>query len=321
MSFARISGTGSYLPERIWTNKDLEDRLDTTDEWIVERTGIKQRHIAADHETASSMAEKAARNALEAAGLTSHDLDLIVVGTCTPDKVFPSTACLLQKRLEARAIPAFDIQAACSGFLYGLDIANQYIKAGTAKHVLVVGVELMSRVVDWSDRRSCILFGDGAGAAIISVTQDEPGLLSLHLGADGSNPEMLNLPFALPHQGEVGKPMTVNMQGNDVFKFAVNTLGKLIKHELEYLAKHKLKLDWLVPHQANLRIIDAVAKKVNMPREQVIITVAEQANTSSASIPLALDTAIRDGRIKRGHLVLLEAFGAGFTWGSALVRY
>jgi len=317
---ARIAGTGSYLPEKAVTNEELEQQLDTSDEWISGRTGIKKRHIAASNETASSMAEIAARAAIEAAGLTSHDLDLILVATCTPDKIFPSVACLLQARLAARFIPAFDIQAACSGFVYGLDIARQYIKAGAAKHVLIVGVELMSRILDWSDRRTCILFGDGAGAVVVSAS-DEEGILSVHLGADGSNPELLNLPIALPHQAGVGVSMTVNMSGHDVFKFAVNTLGRMIKKEMDYMEEHGLKLDWLVPHQANLRIIDAAAKKLGLSMDQVIVTIGEHANTSSASIPLALDTAIRDGRIHRGQVLLLEAFGAGFTWGSALVRY
>lgn len=316
----KIVGTGSYLPERVLTNVELEKELDTTDEWITGRTGIKRRHVAASNETASSMAEIAARSALQAAGLTSHDIDLIVVATCTPDNVFPSVACLLQKRLGARLIPAFDIQAACSGFIYGLDIATQFIKAGSAKHVLVVGVELMSRIVDWSDRRTCILFGDGCGAVVVSAS-DEQGILSIHTGADGSNPELLNLPIALPHQAGIGTPMTVNMSGHDVFKFAVNTLGRMIKKEMEYMAEHNLQLDWLVPHQANLRIIEAAAKKLGLSMDRVILTIEDHANTSGASIPLALDTAIRDGRISRGQIILLEAFGAGFTWGSALIRY
>lgn len=318
--YAKISGTGSYLPEKIVTNKELEESLQTTDEWISERTGIKQRHVAADHETASSMAEIAARRAMEVANISSQELDLIIVATCTPDMIFPSTACLLQARLGARHIPAFDIQAACSGFVYALDIANNYIRSGAAKHILIVGAELLTRVVDWKDRRTAVLFGDGAGAAVIS-SSDEPGIMSIKLGADGSKPELLCLPIALPNQGGVETPMTIQMSGHDVFKFAVNILDSMVREEIGYLSDHHLKLDWLVPHQANMRIILGAAKKIKISPEQVVKTVATHANTSGASIPLALDTAIKAGQIQRGQLLLLEAFGAGFTWGSAIIRY
>ena len=317
--YASISGTGSYLPAQILTNQDLEKRLDTSDAWITKRTGIKRRHIAAPDETCSSMAEMAARQALEKAGLTSQDLDLIIVATCTPDKLFPSTACLLQKRLGARFVPAFDIEAACSGFIYALDIARKYIETGAIKHALVVGAELMSRVIDWSDRRSCILFGDGSGAVVLSASE-QPGILSIHLGANGSNPEWLHCPIPI-HADAKDLPMTVTMSGNEVYKFAVSTLEQMVRQEMDFMAEQGIKLDWLVPHQANLRIIDAAAKRLGLPPEQVITTIADHANTSGASIPIALDTAISEGKIKRGQVLLFEAFGAGFTWGSAVVRY
>ncbi len=321
--YSALLGTGSYLPERILTNEEISRTVDTTHEWIMERTGIAERRIAGPGETASSMGEMASLMALEAAGLVPEDIDLIIVGTGTPDRVFPSTACLLQHRLGIRQCAAFDVQAACSGFIFALSVADQYIRAGTARRVLVVGSELNSKLVDWSDRSTCILFGDGAGAAILGVSE-RPGLLSTHIHSDGQYQDLLYVPNSMvtgdSKMGEDDTPY-IKMQGNEVFKVAVNTLGRIVDETLEANGLQKTDVDWLVPHQANIRIITATAKKLKMPMEQVVVTVERQGNTSAASIPLALDEAIRDGRIQRGQTVLMEAFGGGFAWGSALLVY
>jgi len=320
--YSRITGTGSYLPEKILTNHDLEKMVDTSDEWITERTGIKKRHIAADGETTCDLAERAARLAIEAAGINHKDIDLIVVATTTPDRIFPSTACLLQERLDIHGCAAFDVQAVCTGFVYALSVADKFIKTGDAKCALVVGAETLSRIINWKDRSTCVLFGDGAGAVVLQAS-DEPGILSTHLHADGSYKELLTVPAGISENTDAfmrGEGLIV-MQGNEVFKMAVNTLGRIVD---ETLAKNKLKksdVNWLVPHQANIRIIGATAKKLKMNMDHVVVTVDEHGNTSAASIPLALDCAVRDNRIKRGETLLLEAFGGGFTWGSALLKY
>ncbi len=322
MTYSRIAGTGSYLPEKVVTNKDLEKTMDTSDEWIRERTGIKRRHIAADNEKCSDMALAAARQAIDMAGIEATDIDLIIVGTVTPDKVFPSTACILQRRLGIRGCPALDIQAACSGFIYAMDLARRQIETGGATTALVLGSETLSKVTNWEDRSTAVLFGDGAGAVILQAA-DEPGVIATHIHSDGEFEDLLEIPWGI--SGGYDKVLAgeahIQMQGNAVFRKAVGTLGSMAQETLDDHGVDKHDLDWLVPHQANLRIISAAAKKVDLPMERVVVTVDEHANTSSASIPLALDTAVRDGRIQRGQLLLFEAFGAGFTWGSALVRF
>jgi 3-oxoacyl-[acyl-carrier-protein] synthase-3 len=322
MTHSRIAGTGSYLPEKVVTNKDLEKSIDTTDEWIQERTGICRRHIAAEGESCSDMALAAAHKAIEMAGIDVSDIDLIVIGTTTPDKVFPSTACIVQRRLDLHGFAAFDVQAVCSGFVYALDIANRMIVTGAAKTALVIGSETLSRIVNWDDRGTAVLFGDGAGAVILEAT-DEPGIISTHIHADGAFEDLLEVPYGISNGYDMVKAEKafIQMQGNAVFRKAVGTLGSMARETLDGSGVDKHDLDWLVPHQANLRIISAAAKKLDLPMERVVVTVDEHANTSSASIPLALDTAVRDGRIQRGQLLLFEAFGAGFTWGSALVRF
>ncbi|MCM0612108.1 ketoacyl-ACP synthase III [Marinobacter sediminum] len=322
MTFARITGTGSYLPDNIVTNKDLEKMVDTTDQWIRERTGIEQRHIAVEGQTTVDLAEHAARNAIEAAGIDARDIDLIVFATSTPDKIFPSSACILQARLGIHGCPAFDIQAVCSGFVYALATAEKFIKTGTSKKALVIGAEVFSRIINWEDRGTCVLFGDGAGAVILEA-DNETGILSTHIHADGQYEELLQVPCGIADgydQVKAGRAF-VEMKGNEVFKVAVNTLGKIVDETLAANQMEKSDIDWLVPHQANLRIISATAKKLNMSMDQVVVTVQEHGNTSAASIPLALDAAVRDGRIKRNEVIMLEAFGGGFTWGSALLRY
>ncbi len=322
MSNARIIGTGGYLPKRIMSNKELEEIVDTSDEWIRERSGIKRRRIAADDEKTSDMALAAANNALAAAAIDVTDIDLIVVATTTADKVFPSTACIVQRRLGLEKIPAFDINAACSGFIYALDVANRFIRTGGATTVLVIGAEIYSRILDWTDRTTCVLFGDGAGAVILQAT-DEEGIISTHIHSDGKHEELLHVPAGVSsgYADVTVEAAYIQMKGNEVFRKAVSTLGAIAKETLLENGFEQNDLDWLVPHQANRRIISAAAKKLGLPMERVIVTVDEHANTSSASIPLALDVAVRDGRIQRGDLLLFEAFGAGFTWGSALVRY
>ncbi len=317
MTYSRIAGTGSYLPEKILTNADLEKMVDTTDEWIVARTGIKERHIAADNEFTSDLAAHAARRAIESAGIAAKDVDLIIVATTTPDRIFPSTACLLQGKLGIAGCPAFDIQAVCSGFVYALTTADQFIKSGAAKCALVVGAETISRITDWTDRGNCILWGDGAGAVIVTASE-EPGIISTHLHADGSYAELLNVTGGI--SDPACKP-TIQMEGNAVFKVAVNTLDAIVDETLGANGMDKAHVDWLVPHQANIRIIQATAKKLGMDMERVVLTVDRHGNTSAASIPLALDVAVRDGRIKRGETILMEAFGGGFTWGSVLLKY
>lgn len=319
--WANVIGTGGYLPETIKTNHELSEIVDTTDSWIIERTGIKSRHIAADDETASSMAEHASRQAIEMAGINVQEIDLIIVATATPDRVYPSTACLLQNRLEIQNCVGFDVQAACSGAIFALSIADQYIKTGFAKKVLVVGSEVCSRIVDWTDRSTCILFGDGAGAVLLSAS-DQPGILATHIHTDGSYEDLLYCPnpqvAAVANQGEAAY---IQMRGNEVFKVAVNTLGRIVDETLEANGLQQSDIDWLVPHQANTRIIAATAKKLGMNMDQVILTLENQGNTSSASVLLAFNQGVRDGRIQRGQTVLMEAFGAGFTWGSALLKY
>ena len=318
MKRAVVLSTGAYLPKRCVTNRDLESMVDTTHEWIMERTGIERRHIAADNEDAVSMAEIAANRALEAAGLTANDIDMIIVSTTTPTLVFPGTACLLQQRLKISGCAAFDLNAsACAGFMYAFSIADQYIRAGTYKNILVIGSEVMSRIIDWSDRTICVLFGDGAGAVILSQS-DQPGVLSTHLHADGNYKDVLYLKQANRKEPQFEN---IKMQGNSLFKLAVNTLGNLFDETLAANQLPKSAIDWLVPHQANLRIIDAMARKLELAHDRVTVTLAEQGNTSSASIPLALDQAIRDGRIKRGQILMMEGFGGGLAWGSALVKY
>ncbi|MGY6554629.1 MAG: beta-ketoacyl-ACP synthase III [Wenzhouxiangella sp.] len=320
--YSRICGTGSYLPERILTNKDLEALVDTSDDWIRDRTGISERRIAADGQTTCDLAEQAARAALEAAQIKPSEIDLLIVGTTTPDVVFPSTACLLQRRLGAGECPAFDVNAACSGFIYGLSIADQFIRAGNAQRVLVVGAETLTRMLDWSDRSTCVLFGDGAGAAVL-VADKTPGILSTHIHANGEYSDLLKVDVGVSRgfKAEPRGGLSVRMSGNEVFKVAVNTLGRIVDETLEANQLDKGDLDWLIPHQANLRIIKATAKKLQMSMDQVIVTVDKHGNTSAASVPLALDVAVRSGRVRRGDKLLLEAFGGGFTWGSALVVF
>ena len=317
MKYSRIAGTGSYLPEKILTNADLERMVDTTDEWIVTRTGIRERHIVAEGQCTSDLALEAAKNAIVAAAIDLQEIDLIIVATTTPDQVFPSTACLLQKKLGLARCPAFDIQAVCSGFIYAISTADNFIKSGAARCVLVVGAETMSRVTDWSDRSNCILWGDGAGAVILKAN-DEMGIISTHLHADGNYAGMLNIASGVSRQE--GKK-TIHMEGNAVFKVAVNTLDAIVDETLEANGMLKSDIDWLVPHQANIRILQSTAKKLGMGMDKVIVTVDKHGNTSAASVPLALDVAVKDGRIQRGETILMEAFGGGFTWGSVLMKY
>ena len=315
--YSRILGTGSYLPEKILTNADLERMVETTDEWIYTRTGIRERHIAAEGEFTSDLALHAATRALEAANISADDLDMIIVATTTPDRIFPSTACILQRKLGNTGAPAFDVQAVCSGFIYAIATADQFIRSGAARTVLVVGAETMSRVTDWTDRSNCILWGDGAGAVVLGAS-DQPGIISTHLHADGSYAKMLNVPSGV---SECGDDKTIHMEGNAVFKIAVNTLDAIVDETLGANGMQKSDIDWLVPHQANIRILQSTARKLGMEMDRVVVTVDKHGNTSAASVPLALDVAVRDGRIKRGETVLMEAFGGGFTWGSVLFKY
>jgi len=314
MIFSRISGTGSYLPEKILTNAELESMVDTTDEWIVARTGIKERHIAAKGEFTSDLATNAARNAIASAGINASEIDLIIVATTTPDKIFPSVATMVQRKLGIAGCPAFDMQAVCSGFVYALSTADNFIKAGSTKCALVIGADTFSRITDYTDRGNCILWGDGAGAVILQASSEQ-GIISTHLHADGNYETMLHVPR------RTEGPDTVVMEGNPVFKMAVNTLDQIVDETLEANHMQKSDIDWLVPHQANIRILQATAKKLDMAMDRVVVTVDKHGNTSAASIPLALDTAVRDGRIKRGETILMEAFGGGFTWGSALIKF
>lgn len=322
MTYARITGTGGYLPENVMTNHDLEKIVDTTDQWIRERTGIEQRHIAVEGQTTVDLAEVAARRAIEAAGLEPHEIDLIVFATSTPDKIFPSSACILQARLGIHGSPAFDIQAVCTGFIYAMTVAEKFIKTGSSKKALVIGAEVFSRILNWKDRGTCVLFGDGAGAVVLEASE-ETGILSTHIHADGQYENLLWVPYGIGDGYDKVKAgeAFVEMKGNEVFKMAVNTLGRIVDETLAANNMMKSDIDWLVPHQANIRIITATAKKLKMSMDQVIVTVNKHGNTSAASVPLALDVAVRDGRIKKNELLLLEAFGGGFTWGSVLLRF
>ena len=321
--YSRIAGTGRYLPAKILTNADLEKMVDTTDEWIRSRTGISRRHISAPDETTSSMATEAARKAMEMAGVGPAEVDFIGVGTTTPDFVFPNVATLVQANLGIHDTAAFSLEAACSGFVYALSIADKFVRLGEAKCALVIGSECLTRIVDWTDRGTCVLFGDGAGAVILKPSE-EPGILTTIVSADGRYKDLLSFPYGVSSGFDklrAGAPAAIQMKGNEVFKVAVNTLSRLVDQTLEKAGIDRSEIDWLIPHQANLRIIQAAAKKLALPMEQVVVTVQDHGNTSAASIPLALDTAVRDGRIQRGQTLLLETFGGGFTWGSALVRY
>jgi 3-oxoacyl-[acyl-carrier-protein] synthase-3 len=316
---ARIIGTGGYLPERILTNHDLARTVDTSDEWIVSRTGIRQRHIAAEGETASDLALEASRKALAAAGIGPEKLGLIVLATTTPDMIFPSSACILQSKLGVHGFPAFDVQAVCSGFIYALTVADLFVRSEQARYALVVGAEVYSRILDWKDRGTCVLFGDGAGAVVLAASE-QPGILSSRLHADGAYTDILAVPGQVCGGTVQGKPF-VTMEGNAVFRFAVRVLSEVVEETLAAARLDKSAIDWLIPHQANIRIIEATAKKLGLGMERVIVTVDRHANTSAASIPLALDEGVRDGRIRDGQHVLLEAVGGGFTWGAVLVRW
>lgn len=319
MIATRIAGTGHYLPARVVSNDELAKTVATSDEWIRSRTGIAQRHIAAEDETTSDLALAASLPALKAAGLAPKEVDLIIVATTTPDMIFPSTACILQAKLGAHHGPAFDVQAVCAGFVYALTIADKMVATGAARNALVVGAEIYSRILDWSDRGTCVLFGDGAGAVVL-VPSDQPGILASKLHADGAYKDILCVPGQV-HGGKVhGKPF-VHMDGGHVFKFAVKVLAESAQDALKLADLPMSAIDWLIPHQANSRIMDATAKKLHVPPERVVSTVDKHANTSAASIPLALDVAVRDGRIKAGQHVMMVGVGGGFTWGSVLVRW
>jgi 3-oxoacyl-[acyl-carrier-protein] synthase-3 len=322
MIYSKIAGTGRFLPERILTNADLEKMVETSDEWIRTRTGVERRHIAREDETTSDLCVEAAKIAMEAAGVTAADIDLIVVGTTSPDLIFPNIGTLVQQRLGIHGCPAFSIEAACTGFIYALATADKFVRAGEAKCALVIGAEIISKLVDWTDRSTCVLFGDGAGAVIVKPAS-EPGILSCHLGADGQYKDLLYYPVGaskdLHKAGRDGA--RIIMSGHEVFKVAVKTLGNVAEQALAANNISKDDIDWLIPHQANLRIIQATAKRLGLPMERVILTVQDHGNTSAASVPMALDVGVRDGRIQRGQLLLLEAFGGGFTWGSVLLRY
>jgi len=318
VSYARIIGTGSYLPERVLTNGDLEQKVETTDEWIYSRTGIRQRHVAAEGQVASDLALEASRRALASAGIVASDLGLIVVATTTPDMIFPSTACILQAKLGAAGSAAFDVQAVCSGFVYAVATANALMKSGQYRYALVVGAEVYSRILDWNDRTTCVLFGDGAGAVVLAQG-DAPGILSTHLHADGTQAGLLSVPGSICQGQVTGRPF-VSMDGGAVFKFAVRVLDEIVEEALAANGLAKSDIDWLIPHQANIRIIQSTARKLGLGMDKVVVTVDRHANTSAASIPLALDEAVRDGRIRPGQLVLMEGVGGGFTWGAVLVR-
>ncbi len=323
MTYSRIAGTGRYLPERILTNADLEKMVDTSDEWIRTRTGVERRHIAAEGQGTSDLCVEAASCAMEAAGVAPEDVDLVAVGTTTPDLVFPNVGTLVQERLGIHGCPAFSIEAACTGFLYALSMADKFVRSGEAKCALVIGAEVLSRLIDWTDRSTCVLFGDGAGAVVLKPSV-EPGILSCHLGADGQYKELLYYPYGTSKELDkagVASDAKITMSGNEVFKVAVKTLGNVAEEALRANGVSTDEVDWFVPHQANLRIIQATAKRLGLPMEKVVLTVQDHGNTSAGSVPLALDVAVRDGRVQRGQLVLMEAFGGGFTWGSALMRY
>ncbi|SDY05869.1 beta-ketoacyl-ACP synthase III [Nitrosomonas halophila] len=317
--YSRIIGTGGYLPEKILTNQDLESMVDTSDEWIRTRTGITQRHIAAEDQMASDLALEASRKAIAASGIRPNEIDLIIVATTTPDMVFPSTACILQHKLGIANGPAFDVQAVCSGFIYALATADMFVSSGKCRNALVVGTEVYSRIIDWNDRSTCVLFGDGAGAVILTQDQ-QPGILSSHLHANGSYSQILAVPGNISAGKIQGKPF-ITMEGNTVFKFAVKVLEEAVHEALDANQLQPSDIDWLIPHQANIRIISSTAKKLGISPEKVVTTVAQHGNTSAASVPLALDIAVRDGRVQSGHNVVLEGVGGGFTWGSVLIRW
>jgi 3-oxoacyl-[acyl-carrier-protein] synthase-3 len=319
MSYSRIAGTGSYLPATVLTNEDIERRIDTSDEWIFSRTGIRTRRVAAEGEVTSDLGANAARASMMAAGVAASDIDLIVVATTTPDMVFPSTACIVQKKLGITRGAALDVQAVCTGFVYALAIADKFVASGQHQRALVIGTEIFSRLLDWSDRRTCVLFGDGAGAVVLERSES-PGILSTHLHADGEYGDILCVPGAL-HGGAVQGRAFLHMDGQAVFRFAVRALEEVCEETLAHNGLTGADIDWLVPHQANVRIIEATAQKLGLPPERVVMTLEHQGNTSAASVPLALDAAVRDGRIQRGHLVMLEAVGGGMTWGSVLLRW
>lgn len=322
MTYTKIAGTGRYLPEKILTNFDLEKMVDTSDEWIRTRTGVERRHVVRDDETTSDMCVEAAKVAIEDAGVDVTDIDMVLVGTTSPDLIFPNCATLVQHRLGIPACPAIGMEAACTSFIYALTTADKFIKTGESKCALIIGAECISKLVDWTDRNTCVLFGDGAGAVIVKAS-DEPGIIATHLGADGQYKELLYYPVGASK--ELHKAGTdeagITMRGNEVFKVAVKTLGNVATEILEKAGIEIDALDWLIPHQANLRIIQATAKRLKLPMEKVILTVQDHGNTSAASVPMALDVGVRDGRVKRGQLVLMEAFGGGFTWGSVLMRF
>lgn len=319
MSYARITGTGSYLPERIVTNSELETRIDTSDEWIVSRTGIEARHVASEDEMTSDLALHACQAAMQSAGISAEDVDLIVVATTTPDMVFPSTACLLQAKLGVNQGAAFDVQAVCTGFIYALGVADKLVACGQHRCALVVGAEVFSRILDWNDRRTCVLFGDGAGAVVLQ-TSDTPGVLSSHLHSDGNLAHILRVPGGISDGRVRGNPY-LEMDGQAVYRTAVRVLSEVAHEALAHNDMHADQIDWMVPHQANQRIINTTAAKLGLGPERVVTTVAQQGNTSAASVPLALDKAVRDGRIQSGHHVLLEGVGGGMTWGAVLIRW
>jgi 3-oxoacyl-[acyl-carrier-protein] synthase III len=317
--YSRILGTGSYLPEKVLTNRDLEQVVDTSDDWIVSRTGIRSRHVAAEHQLASDLALEAAKAAISSARLQAQDIDMVIVATTTPDMIFPSTACILQSKLGIHGGPAFDVQAVCSGFVYALATADLYIKAGHARNILVVGAEVYSRILDWNDRSTCVLFGDGAGAVVLGAS-DEPGLLAARLHADGSYRDKLCVPGWV-RKGEVAGSPYVQMDGGAVFKFAVRVFEEVAHEVLQMAGKTVADVDWFIPHQANIRIMEATAKKLGLPREKVIATVDHHGNTSAASIPLAIDEAVRSGLVRKDQTLLLAGVGGGFTWGGILLRF
>jgi len=321
MTYSRIVGTGRYLPERIMTNFDLEKIVDTSDEWIRTRTGVERRHVVAEDQTTSDMCVEAAKKAIEDAGVDVADIDLVITGTTSPDLIFPNVSTLIQHRLGIPACTAFSLEAACTGFIYALTMADKFIRLGDAKCALVMGAECITKLMDWSDRNTCVLFGDGAGAVIVKPSE-EPGILSTHLGADGQYKDLLYYPVGASKQlAKAGTDeAAIQMSGSEVFKVAVKTLGGLATEALEKAGIEQSELDWLIPHQANIRIIQATAKRLGLPMEKVILTVQDHGNTSAASVPMALDVGIRDGRVQKGQLILMEAFGGGFTWGSVLMR-
>ena len=321
MTYSRIVGTGRYLPERVLTNFDLEKIVDTSDEWIRTRTGVERRHVVAEDQTTSDMCVEAAKKAIEDADVDVADIDLVITGTTSPDLIFPNVSTLIQHRLGIPACTAFSLEAACTGFIYALTLADKFIRLGDAKCALVIGAECITKLMDWSDRNTCVLFGDGAGAVIVKPS-DEPGILSCHLGADGQYRDLLYYPVGASNQlAKAGTDeAAIQMTGSEVFKVAVKTLGGIAAETLDKAGIDKSELDWLIPHQANIRIIQATAKRLDLPMDKVILTVQDHGNTSAASVPMALDVGIRDGRVEKGQLILMEAFGGGFTWGSVLMR-